>query len=339
MLRQTSNLFPIYKPKSRQRGFTLVELLVVIAIIGILVSLLLPAINMARQAAYKSQCTNNLKQLGLAANTYFEAQKKLPSSFRPTGNTSLPRIAALTQLLPFIEENASYQKFNLGLNWSDPVNLPVTSKVIKTFVCPSSPEKVDRLDGNPQPSWVGELVACTDYSPIVSVEQRLFTAGLVDQWGKGALSKVVNAATDKIPKIKDITDGISKTIFFGESSSRPNIYRNGNLAVTLSATQHINGGGWARPASDFSLDGSSADGLVFPGTCAINCTNGEDFGATFPHAFYASEGSSEAYAFHIGGANFSFGDGSVRFISETINVREFAKFVTRAGNEIVPDSE
>jgi hypothetical protein len=82
------------------------------------------------------------------------------------------------------------------------------------------------------------------------------------------------------------------------------------------------------------VDGSSYDGLVFPGPCALNCTNGEDFAATpFPHPYYGSEGTAEAFSFHPGGAIFGLGDGSVRFIGDTISIREFARLVTRAGAE------
>jgi prepilin-type processing-associated H-X9-DG protein len=85
------------------------------------------------------------------------------------------------------------------------------------------------------------------------------------------------------------------------------------------------------------VDGSSFDGSVFPGPCPLNCTNGEEFGnAAFPHPYYGTEGTAEAYGFHPGGANFAFGDGSVRFISETVPIREFARLVTRAGSEVSP---
>ena len=85
-----------------------------------------------------------------------------------------------------------------------------------------------------------------------------------------------------------------------------------------------------RPASDFSIDGSSWDGATLPGPCAVNCTNGEDFGTTtFPHPYYGAQGTSEVYAFHPAGANVAFGDGSVQFIGKKIDIRVFARLVTR----------
>lgn len=92
-----------------------------------------------------------------------------------------------------------------------------------------------------------------------------------------------------------------------------------------------------RPASDFFLKGSSLDGSVFPGPCAINATNGEDIGSQpFPYpAPYGSEGTGETYSFHPGGANVVFGDASARFLQEKISIRVFAALVTRDRAEIL----
>src|SRR5687768_3456675 len=104
---------------AKRNAFTLVELLVVIAIIGILVALLLPAIQAARAAAWRSSCQNNIRQLGLAVHNYLDTKKTLPSSIRPPGNTPLPRIAGFTLLLPFFEEGTKYDLYDQKLNWSD----------------------------------------------------------------------------------------------------------------------------------------------------------------------------------------------------------------------------
>src|SRR5689334_12464273 len=98
-------------------GFTLVELLVVVAIIGVLVALLLPAVQFAREAARRTQCANNLRQLGIAAHTFHDSQRKLPSSVRPGGLTTAPRIAGLTFLLPNLEHSALYDKYDQTINW------------------------------------------------------------------------------------------------------------------------------------------------------------------------------------------------------------------------------
>jgi prepilin-type N-terminal cleavage/methylation domain-containing protein/prepilin-type processing-associated H-X9-DG protein len=308
-------------------GFTLVELLVVVAIIGVLISLLLPAVQAAREAARRSQCTNNLKQIALAAHNFHDTNKHLPSSVRPAGLTPLPRIAGLTLLLPFFEEGNSYAQYDQTKNWNDPLNRPVVSKIVAVLNCPSTPNP-DRLDGLPEASpWVPDIASNTDYSPIIGVDPRLVTAGLVDKDGKGMLPK------NEKPRMADVIDGLSKTIMFAESAGRPFLYRKNQRIGTL-PNDKVNGGGWCRPASDFSIDGSSYDGATLPGPCAVNCTNGEAFGSSFPHPYYGSEGTGEMYAFHPGGAHVAMGDGSVRMINSSINIRELAKLVTRDQGEV-----
>lgn len=318
--------------RSTRQAFTLVELLVVIAIIGILVGLLLPAVQAAREAARRMQCSNNLKQMGLAVHNFETTYKKLPSSVRPGGLTTAPRIAGLTFLLPYIEQSAMFNSYDQTKNWSDTVNLPITKTKLTTFNCPSTPEP-ERLDGVPELTpWSATFVSNTDYSPTIGVDQRLVSAGLVDTLSGTALSGMLPKNGE--PKFRDVVDGLSNTIMYAESAGRPNVYRRGKKFGTL-PTQRTNAGGWSRPASDFSLDGSTSDGVILPGPCALNCTNGEEVGsATFPHPYYGTEGTAEAYAFHTGGAQFTLGDGSVRFISESISIREFARLVTRSGGEV-----
>ena len=315
--------------RHRRSAFTLVELLVVIAIIGILVSLLLPAIQAAREAARRSACLNNARQLGIAAHNYHDALKKFPSSIRPAGLTSLPRIAGMTLLLPYFEEANLFKRYDQKENWSSAKNKPISATPIAILNCPSTPDH-DRLDGLPEANpWTPDIAAPTDYSPTVSVDARLKTQGLVDFAGDGTLKKNSNS------KFKDVTDGTSKTILYAESAARPFLYH-GNTRNDDVTKIRVNAGGWARPASDFSVDGSSYDGKTLPGPCAMNCTNGEDVGSAFPHSYYGTEGTSEAFSLHNGGAHFTFADGSARFINDQISIREFARLVTRNGGEMTP---
>ncbi len=128
----------------------------------------------------------------------------------------------------------------------------------------------------------------------------------------------------------DVRDGLSSTLLVVESAGRPQVYRRREAFGTL-PTNRVNGGGWSRTATDFGLDGASRDGTTFPGTCAINCTNGEDIGsAKYPYASpYGTSGTGETYSFHVGGSNVLLGDGSVRFANEAIDIRVYGHLVTR----------
>jgi prepilin-type N-terminal cleavage/methylation domain-containing protein/prepilin-type processing-associated H-X9-DG protein len=324
---------------TKRSGFTLVELLVVIAIIGILVALLLPAIQAARAAAWRSSCQNNIRQLGIATLNYENNKKVLPSSVRPPGLTTLPRIAALTFLLPYFEETSKSDLYDTSKDWFDPLNKRATDQRISVLQCPSALEP-ERLDGRPENSpWVQDTGAATDYSPTIFVDQRLKAAGLVDEAATGSMPPAAASpglgmlAYNVTCKLKHVTDGLSKTVMFAESAGRPYLYRRGGRIEPF-PEKRVNGGGWCRPASDMSIDGSSGDGTTDVGPCAVNCTNGIEIGGTFPHPYYVSVGTSEPYSFHSGGANFCMGDGSVRWLNADIHIREFARLVTRNGNEL-----
>src|SRR5882724_13136717 len=118
-------------------GFTLIELLVVIAIIGVLMALLIPAVQKVRESANRTQCANNLKQIGIAVHAYHDANKVFPDNVRPTGGKI--RVRWFTKVLPFLEQSTLYNAYNSDLNWSDPVNLPVTSTKLAVATCPSAP--------------------------------------------------------------------------------------------------------------------------------------------------------------------------------------------------------
>ena len=323
-------------------GFTLVELLVVIAIIGILVALLLPAVQAAREAARRTQCVNGLKNLGLAVQNFHDARKTVPVSARPVGLTTAPRIAAFTHLLPYLEEGNVKNIFDLKKNWGDIANRPAVNKVIPVMNCPSTPEAADRLDGLPEASpWVAEISVPTDYSPTVWVDKRLMSANLVDRTNNatGSPDNEPGIMEYNNPKAayRHVTDGLSNTILLAESAGRPFLYRKGNQVTSDATKARVNGGGWCRPASDIIVSGLTADGTAETGTCALNCANGSDIvEAGYPHPYHSTFGTSAPYAFHPGIANHAFGDGSVRSINEDIDIREYARFVTRAGGELTP---
>ena len=128
----------------RRSAFTLVELLVVIAIIGILVSLLLPAVQFAREAGRRTQCSNNLKQIGIACHTYHDSLKALPP-----GITRSQSISTHAHLLPYMEQQPVYQLIYFNSRWDDPLNAPAAAQKIPTFLCPSDPQS------STPPLWAG----------------------------------------------------------------------------------------------------------------------------------------------------------------------------------------
>jgi len=333
-----------------RRAFTLIELLVVIAIIAILIGLLLPAVQKVREAAARMSCSNNLKQLGLAAMNYESSYGVLPPSLvvnigNPPGGSGQPGFpypavvhSWAPNLLPYIEQENLFKLYNMNFPWfssptivpGTPDNQAVLRTPVKTFICPSAPGGADRRANGSfsfGATFPFQNFAVTDYATCSSInpgsitffgypagvtQATLYSAMQPDLRGAGVA--LLGATASKPNPITAITDGTSNTILLCESAGRPTAYLGG---ATDSSRTH-NDGGWGNHENDYGLDGAvSKTSRSSPGNCVINCHN-----------------DNETYSFHSGGAMHAFSDGSVRFVRESIAPQTYAALITARGGSL-----
>ena len=302
----------VSRPRAIRLGFTLVELLVVISIIGVLMGVLLPAVQSARATSHRMSCTNNLKNLGLAVHHFHDTYRHLPPArilgpFPRLKVTNRVEHAWTVFLLPYLEQEPVAELYSLDHDFRDPVNAEAVMTRLPIMLCPSSPRRVDDLFSSG--GFLNWKTAPSDYVPIMRVDQRLALAGLADVSGDyhGPLG------SNLLNRFADIQDGLGNTILLTEAAGRPEHW----TASNNGSTRRIRGSGWANARNAFSLHGSTWDGLFLPGPCAVNCTN-----------------DREIFAFHRGGANVAMADGSVRFLPDTIGTRETARLITMRGAEL-----
>jgi prepilin-type N-terminal cleavage/methylation domain-containing protein/prepilin-type processing-associated H-X9-DG protein len=300
-------------------GFTLIELLVAIAVMALLIALLLPAAQQAREGARRVQCSNNLKQIGLALHNYESQWGMFPTSTRPIPAPPGPKqAAALSRILLFLDQGPLFDQYNFSVNWSDAPNPTVIQTQLPAFVCPSTPDS-NRLDTNPV--TVGGVPfsgprACSDYAPLEGVGSLLTGTGLVDKQSEASPSALQVNFT--LCRLANIRDGSSSTLVIAEDAGRPVWYIRGRVAPSPLVPP---GAGWADDEQDFLLHGAQDDALATPpGPCAINCHN-----------------DGEIYSFHSGVANTLFADGHVRFPSASTDIRVVARLVTPRSQEVVGD--
>jgi prepilin-type N-terminal cleavage/methylation domain-containing protein/prepilin-type processing-associated H-X9-DG protein len=339
-------------------AFTLIELLVVVAIIGILIGLLLPAVQKVREAANRAKCSNNLRQIGLALHNYHDPNGSFPTVYKrladddPTAppGTGTYGASVFVLILPYLEQDNVYRQIDATRAALSSVNMPPANPAYSTtlavFLCPSSPftsATVDYSAELTQSFWnfdidvhypPGLMFGRTDYAPDAGM-----SADVVGIDIRSDASIIVQPPASPA-RITDILDGSSNTIMVVEDAGRPAWYSNKGLVVSGPAIGMYEagpngpapqgGGAWADPLNYIATNGSDPSGTGIaagggflgipdaPWSCALMCSN-----------------DSEIFAFHPGGTNVVMGDGSVRFLKAGLSMTQIAALLSKAGGEVL----
>ncbi|HEY3967382.1 MAG TPA: DUF1559 domain-containing protein [Planctomycetaceae bacterium] len=329
--------------RNRRTGFTLIELLVVIAIIAVLVSLLLPAVQQAREAARRSQCKNNLKQIGLALHNYHDSCRVFPPGYvdfngnpNSTPDNDLgPGWGWATFLLPHMDQGNIYNQINFNLGVGLGANAQISQTPLTAFQCASDglqdPFPVyDSSFGTPLTTVAhSNYVGCNGWIECFggaggNPQPGPSADGLNGTYGKAGAGLFYRNSKNSAA---NVTDGLSNTIFVGERSSNH---------APATWTGSVTGGrcpAWmaVQPPAPYSPPPSPAydnadfgEALIFAHCNATHLPNA-DFPVFDPDTYYS---------FHAGGCHFLFGDGSVRFISSFVNGNTYQYLATIAGGEV-----
>lgn len=342
----------------RRAAFTLVELLVVIAIIGLIVGLLLPAVQATREAARRGQCVNNLKQIGLALGNYESAIKTFPPSYLLTSAAQSGTAFGLaypddgsngstgwgwgTLLLPYVEQQSLYQSLDLSLPCWAPRNAALVTTKLPIFLCPSA---TGGSDGFALHRYSGSTDNPTDagqFSPTIFFAHAHYAtnAGQSGAWNRspaysydftapepvGSLMDVINGPfyRNSHTRAADVRDGLSQTVFVGEASS----------LLTDKTWVGVAPFSCTPPKPPFPGDTNS-------GGCLVGVHSGPDVHDHPQVIIHAPDDpfghSDEMYAEHAqSGGNVLFGDGSVRWISTFIDVYAWEALSTMNAGDVPP---
>lgn len=303
---------------SQRTGMTLVEMLLVMAIIGVLVALLLPAVQSAREAARRMSCSNNLRQIGLAVSSYESVHKAYPPGARwgrhaPVGKRKR-RGSILVHLLPYLEQNAAYDAFDFKKKEIDDQVFPGTNRLIashpiSTYVCPSDGHGGSfngralhnyAASRGPTEVWDNPQCSCTHPWKELArapIDDLVMFAGPFTRVGVSS-------------HVRDITDGTSKTIFFGEVRPECSVHAQAGWAKTN------NGSGYCTTMIPINYDTCNEEA---PDPCNRPCTWNTDVGFKSPHP---------------GGSQFLFGDVSMRFIQESVDHQLYQLIGTKDDGEV-----
>jgi prepilin-type N-terminal cleavage/methylation domain-containing protein/prepilin-type processing-associated H-X9-DG protein len=360
--------------RSPRQAFTLIELLVVIAIIAILIGLLLPAVQKVREAAARISCTNNLKQLALAALNYESAYRALPFNAITKNNNQPPyipyaqgtvptpgntggtqgRCSGLVPLLPFVEQNNVYPAYTFNVDWSDPMNVNALTIPFALFRCPSSPS-----DGNVTPYATTYIGPGNDaFAPPSAPGSG------TNIFGKKVYPGIAISPTgwtsDYAPlaQVKSVKDSTGFEIGYANPIvaaalpvfSKGALRQNGKTKIleirdgTSNTTLYSEAAGRSQQCfagrTCVPYDATKITGPIWADSdnrltvTGTDSTGQKNFG-TGPCAMNCNNLQGDIYSFHTGGANIAFADGSVRFVAETIPITSLAALVTKAGGEVV----
>jgi len=313
----------------RRRGLTLIELLVVIAIIGVLIGLLLPAVQKVRAAAARVRCLNNLKQIALATHNYHDAHGQFPVGVhlpvyvgdRPTGGTTL-----WVELLPYFEQDNLYRKWDYFDNRNNVAGgtNATQAQVIQMLLCPSDTVQpvVDTTPANfLSPPWSWGFYAMSSYGG--NGGKRTVNTGGAPNFPGMARDGIF--FIDSCVHLTDVTDGTSNTFLFGERYHRDPEFDVQYPIVFAGTIPLEEWGRWGFVATPGAI-GNVA--LSTPVPINYQVPPGGDF--TTVENRVCAFGSG-----HPGGANFAFADGSVRFVAESIPLPALQALSTRNGGEVV----
>ncbi len=312
----------------RRRGFTLVEVLIAIFIIVILIAMLLPAVQSAREAARRTQCANNLKQVGLAIVQYGDAHKQwLPATIRTIRDAKgLPAkygahwdsgvaghqcFGVMTTILPFAEQQSLHDSFDYDKGAMDPVNQPGIGTVIKTFQCPSTEGYPRRKRGLAPDRKLAEIdLAATDYfatwmAAVIDWPQHSPWQGEIEvRYYENASQGWEFFDEFRPTSLVMVEDGLSNTALFVEKAGRPTTYSPG----------------WGLEPHDFYCAG-----------CGLGWAIGNVMWSS--GAPINRDNSYTRFSFHPGGAHHVLCDGSVKFLDESVHLFVLQAYDSRAGGE------
>jgi prepilin-type N-terminal cleavage/methylation domain-containing protein/prepilin-type processing-associated H-X9-DG protein len=297
-----------------RRAFTLIELLVVIAVIGLLVALLLPAIQAARESARRTHCSNNLRQIGIALQTYEGSHRSLPSGyisqFTSDGTDTGPGWGWAALLLGNLEENALQSRLNFNLAIEDPVNAESRTRLVPVYLCPSDsvvPVWSALKESNPLPQNKICDVASANYVGMFGDSEPGID-------GSGLFFRNSHV------RFREVTDGTSHTIAVGERS-----HQLGEATWVGSVTGAVLAPG---PGDNDGVGASEVE----HGSSMVLGHAGEHKGPGDP-----TGDVNMFYSRHSGGVNFVFADAHVAFLTTDLDYKTFKALSTRAGGETVPD--